>query len=291
MHEIDEREEETIKNRAEVQNDHNHQRHNEAHNHHHHHHHKHRSQKEQEEHIESSNRWSKFCFATYHILLFGSYFSMVLCILDPLIDIEAFPILTWVLKAIFTVLGVSSLTFYHFCMWSNPGYIPKNVKEPTHPLLGQLYSKTCDKCNHWKPPRAFHCSVCNKCVFKMDHHCVWLCTCIGANNAKFFVQFLVATGAYSLFFNILGGVALLNFMGLYGETNLITLLYKNDLKALIIFSVVLFAIVCTITSYFMHEMYEEFMYGVDRNQTTVENAKDVFGIKVEVSLSSILRVI
>ena len=29
----------------------------------------------------------------------------------------------------------------------------------------------CRKCIAPKPPRTHHCSVCNKCVLKMDHHC------------------------------------------------------------------------------------------------------------------------
>ena len=29
----------------------------------------------------------------------------------------------------------------------------------------------CKKCISPKPPRSHHCSVCNKCVLKMDHHC------------------------------------------------------------------------------------------------------------------------
>ncbi|KAJ3330136.1 Mitochondrial inner membrane protease atp23 [Blyttiomyces sp. JEL0837] len=40
------------------------------------------------------------------------------------------------------------------------------VKEPEF--------KTCYKCKLPKPDRAHHCSVCDKCVLKMDHHCPWL---------------------------------------------------------------------------------------------------------------------
>lgn len=37
--------------------------------------------------------------------------------------------------------------------------------------------KTCTKCQLVKPPRAHHCSVCKRCVLKMDHHC--RCWCDG----------------------------------------------------------------------------------------------------------------
>jgi Uncharacterized protein containing DHHC-type Zn finger len=38
----------------------------------------------------------------------------------------------------------------------------------------------CKKCIAPKPPRTHHCSVCNKCILKMDHHCriliMFICT-------------------------------------------------------------------------------------------------------------------
>lgn len=58
--------------------------------------------------------------------------------------------------------------------------------------------RVCQSCKYWKPDRCHHCSTCDKCVLKMDHHCPWFASCIGFNNQKFFIQFLIYTSLYAL---------------------------------------------------------------------------------------------
>ncbi|XP_014670661.1 PREDICTED: palmitoyltransferase ZDHHC2-like, partial [Priapulus caudatus] len=51
-------------------------------------------------------------------------------------------------------------------------------------------NRYCEKCQCLKPDRSHHCSVCGRCILKMDHHCPWVNNCVNFSNYKFFVLFL-----------------------------------------------------------------------------------------------------
>ena len=54
----------------------------------------------------------------------------------------------------------------------------------------------CNICQVYYAPdqNVEHCKLCEVCVEKMDHHCVWVGKCVGKNNAFSFYAMLVSIG-------------------------------------------------------------------------------------------------
>lgn len=73
----------------------------------------------------------------------------------------------------------------------------KDLPIYTRTLSGSI--RYCNRCVIVKPDRAHHCSICSKCVLKMDHHCPWVNNCVCFHNYKFFMLFLAYALLYCVF--------------------------------------------------------------------------------------------
>ncbi|XP_065343644.1 palmitoyltransferase ZDHHC16 isoform X2 [Cloeon dipterum] len=81
------------------------------------------------------------------------------------------------------------------------------VTSPGHPPQGQLIPEAvsiCKKCISPKPPRTHHCSICDRCVLKMDHHCPWLNNCVGHFNHRYFFMYMVYVVTGCLYIMVFG---------------------------------------------------------------------------------------
>ncbi|KAL5284990.1 ZDHHC16 family protein [Megaselia abdita] len=98
---------------------------------------------------------------------------------------ENHPNLVVILVIIGNWLLLNVIFHYYKAVTTPPGYPPEELIPETVSI--------CKKCIIPKPPRTHHCSVCNKCILKMDHHCPWLNNCVGYGNHRFFFLYMAYT--------------------------------------------------------------------------------------------------
>uniref|UniRef100_A0A1B0G037 Palmitoyltransferase n=2 Tax=Glossina TaxID=44049 RepID=A0A1B0G037_GLOMM len=125
---------------------------------------------------------------TWLLILFAEFVVMRV-ILWP----SPHPLFSTANIAIFQMLAFLAFASHIRTMLSDPGAVPRGnaTKEMIEQMgyrEGQMIFK-CPKCCSIKPERAHHCSVCQRCIRKMDHHCPWVNNCVGENNQKYFVLF------------------------------------------------------------------------------------------------------
>ncbi|XAR67867.1 Protein S-acyltransferase [Bertholletia excelsa] len=185
----------------------------------------------------------------------------------------------------------------------DPGIIPRNAHPPepesydgnvrlprTRDLVINgitVKVKYCDTCMLYRPPRCSHCSICNNCVERFDHHCPWVGQCIGLRNYRFYFMFVSSTTLFSIY---VFGVCWFYIRRIMDSEK--TSIWKAMTKtpasvALIIYTFLGFWFVGGLTFFHLYlistnqSTYENFRYRYDRrenpyNKGVIANFKDAF---------------
>jgi len=159
-------------------------------------------------------RWMRNVFIKT-LLFFQTCLSRIAWALGPLCVVVAFGLIFMVTFVYFTTilphyistkyLGLLSLFHifnavwlafnlpfnYFMCISTSPGFTEKESVDRSQISEEEYEYDYCNYCRALKPERAHHCTVCDRCTLRMDHHCPWMANCVGHFNYKYFVLFLL----------------------------------------------------------------------------------------------------
>ncbi|CAO2827051.1 unnamed protein product [Amaranthus hypochondriacus] len=164
----------------------------------------------------NKNENQKKCQITVPILMVVSailyiYFTTIFVFIDRWFSLSTSPGIFNAL--VFTAVSAISTFNYVLAVFRDPGRVPSSFMvdiEDSDNTVQEVKRKSgdlryCQKCSHYKPPRAHHCRVCKRCILRMDHHCIWINNCVGHANYKIFFVFVL----YALIACIYSAVLLL----------------------------------------------------------------------------------
>ncbi|KAF3556844.1 hypothetical protein F2Q69_00017801 [Brassica cretica] len=177
----------------------------------------------------------------------------------------------------FLIFSSQDFTFLFLTSSRDPGIIPRNKEAPESEPLDILSNtklprtkdvlvngrtvkvKFCETCLLYRPPRASHCSICNNCVQRFDHHCPWVGQCIALRNYPYFICFISTSTLLCSYVFVFSWVSMLEVHG-----KMLLVVIMDD----IIFIVLI--IYCFIVVWFVGGLTVFHLYLICTNQTTYE---------------------
>ncbi|XP_053661961.1 uncharacterized protein LOC128711121 [Anopheles marshallii] len=158
--------------------------------------------------------------------------------------------------------------------------VPNSLNSPTYrppPRTKEVFVKGqtvklkyCFTCKIFRPPRASHCSLCDNCVDRFDHHCPWVGNCVGKRNYRFFYMFIVSLAFLAVF--IFSCTTTHIVMLLKEDTQFIDVVKRTP-------SSVIIAIICFCSVWSVIGLAGFHTYLTTSDQTTNEDIKGSFSSK------------